>query len=146
MVAEVAKPNGIVVLADDLGVVDLGCYGSTDLETPQVDGLTERGVRFTPFYSVAPVCSPSWAGLLTCHRQAGLGPNAEWAVREGDWKLIGEIEQRKTQMWLIACGPCMNAAWWSRIELKNGAVSAPAWFSHAHPFQLPKPSTWLSVL
>lgn len=71
--AEAAKPNVIVILADDLGSVDLGCYGSTDLETPHVDGLAERGVRFTQFYSAAPVCSPSRAGLLT----------GRWPVRAG---------------------------------------------------------------
>jgi arylsulfatase A len=71
--AEAAKPNVIVILADDLGSVDLGCYGSTDLETPYLDGLAERGVRFTQFYSAAPVCSPSRAGLLT----------GRWPVRAG---------------------------------------------------------------
>jgi arylsulfatase A-like enzyme len=59
------RPNVIVIFADDLGSVDLGCYGSKDLETPNLDALAKRGVRFTQFYSAAPVCSPSRAGLMT---------------------------------------------------------------------------------
>ncbi len=59
------RPNVVVILTDDQGSADLGCYGSTDLETPHVDGLAGRGIRFTQFYAAAPVCSPSRAGLLT---------------------------------------------------------------------------------
>lgn len=59
------RPNVVFILADDQGSVDLGCYGTTDLETPHTDGLAARGVRFTQFYSAAPVCSPSRAGILT---------------------------------------------------------------------------------
>lgn len=66
-------PNVIVILADDLGAEDLGCYGAKDLHTPNVDALAARGVRFSQFYSAAPVCSPSRAGLLT----------GRWPVRAG---------------------------------------------------------------
>lgn len=59
------RPNVIVILTDDQGAVDAGSYGADDLTTPAVDDLATRGVRFTQFYSAAPVCSPSRAGLLT---------------------------------------------------------------------------------
>jgi arylsulfatase A len=59
------RPNVIVILADDQGSVDLGCYGAKDLHTPHTDALAARGVRFTQFYSAAPICSPSRAGLRT---------------------------------------------------------------------------------
>jgi arylsulfatase A len=59
------KPNVIFILTDDQGSVDLNCYGSKDLVTPGMDALATQGVRFTQFYSAAPVCSPSRAGLLT---------------------------------------------------------------------------------
>lgn len=59
------RPNVLVIFADDLGSVDLHCYGSEDLETPHLDALAARGVRMTQFYAAAPVCSPSRAGLLT---------------------------------------------------------------------------------
>ena len=63
--AAVPRPNVIVILTDDQGSIDAGCYGAKDLVTPNIDRLAERGIRFTQFYSAAPVCSPSRAGLLT---------------------------------------------------------------------------------
>lgn len=62
---ENTKPNVIFIMADDQGSVDANCYGAKDLVTPGVDALAARGVRFTQFYSAAPVCSPSRAGMLT---------------------------------------------------------------------------------
>jgi arylsulfatase A-like enzyme len=58
-------PNVIVFLADDLGCRDLGCWGATDLKTPNIDALAATGARFTNWYAAAPVCAPSRAGLLT---------------------------------------------------------------------------------
>jgi len=58
-------PNVIVILADDLGYGDVGVYGNKTLDTPHIDQLAADGVRMTNFYSSAPVCSPSRAGLLT---------------------------------------------------------------------------------
>ncbi|MEX2214208.1 MAG: sulfatase-like hydrolase/transferase, partial [Phycisphaeraceae bacterium] len=59
------QPNVIVIYSDDQGSIDAACYGAKDLVTPGIDMLASRGVRFTQFYSAAPVCSPSRAGLLT---------------------------------------------------------------------------------
>ena len=59
------KPNVIVIFTDDQGSVDAGCYGTEDIETPNIDLLAARGTRFSQFYAAAPVCSPSRAGLLT---------------------------------------------------------------------------------
>ena len=59
------RPNVIVIYADDQGSVDTRRYGARDLETPALDALCDRGVRFTQFYSPAAVCSPSRAGMLT---------------------------------------------------------------------------------
>ena len=56
-------PNIVVILVDDLGYADLGCYGS-EIETPVIDGLAARGLRFTNFHST-PMCSPTRAALLT---------------------------------------------------------------------------------
>lgn len=59
------RPNVIIIFTDDQGTVDMNCYGAKDLVTPNMDGLANRGVRFTQFYSAAPVCSPSRVGLMT---------------------------------------------------------------------------------
>ncbi len=61
----VDRPNVILIFADDQGTLDLNCYGSKDLHTPNLDGLADRGTRFTQLYVAAPVCSPSRAALMT---------------------------------------------------------------------------------
>src|SRR5687767_1495698 len=58
-----ARPNVVVILADDLGYSDLGCYGG-EIRTPHLDGLARGGLRFTQFYNTAR-CWPSRAALLT---------------------------------------------------------------------------------
>src|SRR5215213_5277065 len=63
-VAQTTRPNVLLVVADDLGWRDLGCFGSTFYETPNIDALAARGMKFTASYT-APVCSPTRASLLT---------------------------------------------------------------------------------
>ena len=62
--AEHSKPNVVVLLSDDLGWKDIGCYDGP-VKTPSLDRLASQGMRFTDFYSGAAVCSPSRAVLLT---------------------------------------------------------------------------------
>lgn len=73
-----AGPNILLIVADDMGYADLGCFGS-DIKTPNIDALAARGLRATNFY-VAPSCSPSRSMLLTGTDShiAGLGNMAEW--------------------------------------------------------------------
>lgn len=59
------KPNVIFILADDMGYGDLGCYGQTLIETPNIDKLASGGIRFTQFYAGTSVCAPSRASLMT---------------------------------------------------------------------------------
>jgi len=58
-------PNIVLILADDLGINDLSCYGRTDQKTPRLDQMAAEGVRFTAGYCSQPICSPSRAGILT---------------------------------------------------------------------------------
>jgi len=73
-------PNLILILVDDQGYYDLGCYGATEFATPRIDQLAAQGIRFTDYYAAAPICSPSRAGILTgCYpRRVGL---ATWVQR-----------------------------------------------------------------
>lgn len=63
--ARAKRPNFVFFLADDLGQRDLGCYGSTFYETPNIDRLAREGARFTQAYAACPVCSPTRASILT---------------------------------------------------------------------------------
>ena len=65
LVAATGKPNLVIILADDLGYGDLGCYGHPTIRTPHLDRMANEGLRFTQFYSAAEVCTPSRAALLT---------------------------------------------------------------------------------
>jgi len=70
------KPNIIIILADDLGYGDLGCFGAEAIATPNLDKLAADGVRLTSFFSSGPVCSPSRAGLMTGRYPARVGVTA----------------------------------------------------------------------
>ena len=67
------KPNFVFFLADDLGYSELGCYGNTFNETPNLDRLARQGMRFTDAYAAAPVCSPYRAALMTGQWPARIG-------------------------------------------------------------------------
>lgn len=70
--AQADKPNILVILFDDLGYSDLGCYGG-EIDTPNIDKLAKGGVRFESFYNSARCC-PSRASLMT----AGHLPSVRW--------------------------------------------------------------------
>lgn len=73
------RPNLVVILADDLGYGDLGCYGCRDIATPNLDRLAQGGVRLTDAYAPAPVCTPTRCSLMTgCYPQRQ--PDLEWAI------------------------------------------------------------------
>ncbi len=59
------RPNIVLILADDLGWNQLGCYGSSFYETPHLDALARQGTRFTDAYAASPICSPSRASIMT---------------------------------------------------------------------------------
>jgi arylsulfatase len=62
--AALKRPNFVIILADDLGYGDLGCYGAPQIRTPRLDALAHRGMRMTDF-SAQPICGPSRAALMT---------------------------------------------------------------------------------
>lgn len=79
------KPNIVVIIVDDLGYGDLGCYGSREIRTPHIDQLAKQGVRLTDAYASAPVCSPTRAAFITGRYPQRNG--FDWVVRYGDMTL-----------------------------------------------------------
>ena len=82
------KPNILLIIADDLGWTDLSCYGSSFYETPNLDKLASKGIRFTQHYATSPVCSPTRASIFT----------GKYPVKTGvtDW-IRGRQEDGKAQ-------------------------------------------------
>ena len=68
------RPNILVLMADDLGIGDIGCFGNHTISTPNIDGLAEDGAKLTQFLTAAAVCTPSRAAFLT----------GRYPIRSGD--------------------------------------------------------------
>jgi Arylsulfatase A and related enzymes len=92
-------PNLVVILTDDMGYSDLGCYGQSRFTTPRLDRLAREGVRFTDFYASQPICSASRASLLTgayANRvglTGALGSSSRHGIHSAETTL-GELCQR----------------------------------------------------
>ena len=74
------KPNFVLIVADDLGYGDIGCYGHKRNQTPHLDAMAAEGMRFTDFHSNGPMCSPTRAALLTGQYQHRFGRIFESAL------------------------------------------------------------------
>lgn len=125
------QPNFIIIFTDDQGYNDLGCFGSPNIRTPNIDRLAAEGIRFTNFYSAASVCTPSRAALLTgCypervgnlpvlfpHSDRGLNPDetttaemlrahgyATACLGSGIWGITSHFCQRNTDSMSIMGG------------------------------------------
>jgi len=83
---KLAKPNIVYILADDMGYGELGCYGQDKIETPNLDALAKRGMKFTQHYAY-PVCAPSRYILMTGQNsgKAFIRGNHEWGERGPVW-------------------------------------------------------------
>lgn len=93
-------PNVVLILADDLGYSDLGCFGSTTHHTPRIDTLAAQGTRFSQFYVAQAVCSASRAALLTgCYAnrvglEGALNHTSPAGIHTDEWLLPEMLRQR----------------------------------------------------
>ncbi len=95
------KLNFIIILIDDYGWTDSGCYGSTFYETPNIDRLAREGMRFTNAYAACPVCSPTRASILTGKYPARLHLT-DWIPGRKQWataKLLGAPFYQELPLW-----------------------------------------------
>ena len=129
LAATPARPNVVLILADDLGYSDLGCYGS-EIATPNLDGLALNGVRFTQFYNTAR-CWPSRSALLSgyyaqqIHRDAlpgigggGQGVRQSWARLLPDYLKSAGYRSYHSGKWHID-GPVLAGGFDRSLDMRN---------------------------
>lgn len=127
-------PNIVLILVDDLGWTDLGCYGSRYYETPNLDRLAEQGMRFTNAYAACAVCSPTRAAVMTGRYPARLGVT-DWIRasfqgstvppdRKNPTEYIGGPKRR------LLCPP--NALWMESEERTIAEILDDAGYATCH--------------
>jgi arylsulfatase A-like enzyme len=98
--ANAVPPNFIVILADDLGYQDLGCFGAPHIDTPHLDRMATEGMRFTSFYVPQAVCSASRAALMTgCYPNrigilGALGPRSKTGLNPAEITVAEQLKSR----------------------------------------------------
>lgn len=125
--AQPAKPNIVVIYLDDLGYGDLSSYGATEISTPNIDVLANKGIRFTSAYATSATCTPSRFGLLT-----GVYPwrNPKARILPGSAPLIISTEQETLPKMLKRAGyqTAIVGKW--HLGLGSGNVN---WNGHISP-------------
>jgi arylsulfatase A-like enzyme len=84
--AESRRPNIVFILADDLGYTDVGCYGSTYYETPNIDRLAAEGMRFSNGYTCGPNCQPTRAALMSGQYGPRTGVYTVGGINRFNWQ------------------------------------------------------------
>ena len=133
------QPNVVLILADDLGCGDVGCYGATKLRTPNIDRLAAEGTRFSNAYTPGSVCSPTRYGLLAGryvwrnprHHSTGVHAPGGVLLFERDRLTLAGLFQKSGYSttalgkWHLGFGEGDNPAArydWSREEIKPGPL------------------------
>lgn len=127
------RPNMLVILADDLGYGDLSSYGATDLRTPHIDGLIERGMRFDNFYANCPVCSPTRAALLSGRYQEMVGvPGVIRTHPDNNWGFLSPDELLPRTLQKSGYHTAIVGKW--HLGLASPNTPTERGFDHLHGF------------
>jgi len=135
-----AQPNIVVLLCDDLGYGDLSSFGHPIIETPNLDQMALDGIRFTNFYSAAPVCSPSRVGLLTGRspNRAGIYDFIPGPKRSEDCRDLVHLQAHEqtipAMLKSVGYTTCLSGKWHCSSKFNNAAQPTPDHFGFDHWF------------
>ena len=121
------RPNILLIVADDLGMGDLGAYGATALSTPHIDSLFSSGIRFDNAYATSATSTPSRYAMFT-----GMYPwrNSEAKILPGDAPLIIDVDQPTMPKMLQDAGYQSAAIGFWHLGMGNGYVD---WINEFSP-------------
>ena len=134
--AEGPRPNIVLIVIDDLGWADLGCYGSTYHETPNLDALARRGMRFTSGYAACPVCSPSRAAILTGKYPARLHLT-DWLPGRSDrpsQKLLRPTIRQQLPLEEITLAEALKPAGYASASIGKWHLGGPSYWPEHQGF------------
>ncbi len=128
------RPNIVLILVDDLGWADVGCFGSKYYETPNIDRLAKEGMKFTDGYAACAVCSPTRAAVMTGRYPARLGVT-DWIRSRFQGGKIPDDKRNPTEYVggknrKLLCPP--NALWMELDEITIAEVLKPAGYTSCH--------------
>jgi arylsulfatase A-like enzyme len=137
--SDIARPNIIFILADDLGYGELGCFGQTDIETPNLDQLAAEGMIFTNHYTGSPVCAPARCILLTGFHsgKAQIRGNDEMPERGDVWDYHAMLAdpslegQRPLKEGTVTIGTLLQSAGYKTAVIGKWGLGPP--FSEGSP-------------
>ena len=135
---EATKPNVIIILVDDLGWADVGCYGSTFFKTPHIDALAHRGMRFTDAHAACPVCSPSRAALMTGKYPARLHLT-DWLPGRTDrpsQKLLRPVIRQQLPLEEVTLAEALKPAGYATASVGKWHLGSPEFWPEHQGFDL----------
>ena len=126
-----ARPNVLVIMADDLGFGDVSCYGATAIETPHIDALAAGGLRFTSGYCSASTCTPTRYSFLTGtyafrgERTGIAPPNSPAIIQQGTATVASLLHEAGYETAVIGKWHLgLGGARWPRLERRAAAGAA----------------------
>ncbi|GAB5552965.1 MAG: sulfatase-like hydrolase/transferase [Saprospiraceae bacterium] len=134
------QPNIVVILCDDLGYGDLSSFGHPIIETPNLDKLAAKGIKFTSFYAAAPVCSPSRAGLLTGRspNRAGIYDFIPGPKKSEDYRDLVHLQAHEktipAMLKEVGYSTCLSGKWHCSSRFNSQVQPQPDHFGFDHWF------------
>lgn len=141
--ADTRPPNFVVIVIDDFGWADLGCYGSSFYRTPHIDQLAGRGIRFTDGYAACPVCSPTRASLLTGRYPARLHLT-DWLPGRADrpsQKLLRPVILQHLPLEEVTLAEALKPAGYISASIGKWHLGGPGYLPEQQGFDLNRGGT-----